>query len=167
MATDLTALEQRVAQLADKAAKPTADLTQATAELQAARLAEEERQTARRDEWERKFYEGWKETDQQLLEEYKQARRDFMDALRNDPMWSAWLRLQETWGRRNALRQYVEGMIPKHAPDDVIPTALPYSDPDAVWKIITATIHRAGLDASDVESGRIEDERKTYAEGTD
>ncbi|SBV00573.1 hypothetical protein YW5DRAFT_01907 [Streptomyces sp. Ncost-T6T-1] len=167
-------LEARVEALAGKAAKPAAELDQARADLEAARAAEAERQEGRRADWDRGLLNDWQEMDNQLQAEERQAREDFLTALQEDPVWSAWARMRATWHRRNVIRSQAEGARVREATregqnyNDGSPIInLNYRDPSVLWATIINAIDDFGGDQAEAERERLQAARDTYAQGTD
>ncbi|MFE9922284.1 hypothetical protein ACFYQA_12025 [Streptomyces sp. NPDC005774] len=174
MATPITALEQRVADLQKQAAGPTTELEQVRAELETAREAEAARQATRGEDWERGLLNGWEEMDVQLQAEEKQHRADFLAALQNDPVWAAWTRMRATWHRRNAIRSTADGARYRGAVREGRPTQegaviplLNYREPTILWDTIIKAIEDQGQDAADAETARLQAERDAYVKGTD
>jgi hypothetical protein len=167
MPDTLTTLEQRVAQLQKQAAGPTAELEQAAAELQAAREAEQERQAERREAWNRGLLDSWEDMDAQLQAEEKQHRADFLAALQSDPVWSAWTRMRDTWHRRNAIRAEAEGARGQVDPQGNPVPYLNYREPTVLWDTIIKAIDDHGRDEAAAETERLQNQRETYAQGTD
>lgn len=167
MTTDITALQERVTALQAKAAAPAAELDQAAAELAAAQAAEAERQAERRAAWDRGLLAQWEDQDKELHAEEKQARADFLKALQNDPVWSAWVRMRATWHRRNAIRSTADGIRYREDPQGAQVPLLSYREPTILWDAIIQAIEDQGQDAAAAETQRLHDEREAYAKGTD
>ncbi|MFF9494247.1 hypothetical protein [Streptomyces flaveolus] len=167
MTTSINDLEQRVAALQAKAAKPTAELEQATAELFAAREAEQERQAGRRADWERGLLDSWEDRDAQLQAEGRQARDDFAAAIAADPVWAAWIRVRAADARRNALRSTASGAQHQHAPEAGEIPLLSYREPTRLWDEILRVVQEQEQQAANEETNLLHTERDEYARGTE
>ncbi|MFF3894657.1 hypothetical protein ACFYY3_15980 [Streptomyces sp. NPDC001812] len=165
METPITALEQRVDDLQKKAAGPTAELEQVRAELDAAREAENERQAGRRADWERGLLDSWEDRDAQLQTEERQARADFAAAIAADPVWSAWIRVRASWGRRNALRSTADGARRHHTPQAGEIPLLSYREPTRLWDEILSVVQQEEQEAANEETSLLHTEREQYAKG--
>ncbi|MEU0221138.1 hypothetical protein ABZ281_41655 [Streptomyces sp. NPDC006265] len=167
MTDTIATLEARAEKLRAQAAKPTAELDQVTSELEAARAAEAERQAGRAADWDRGLLAAWPDLDEQLRAEEKQARADFLQALQNDPVWSAWTRMRATWHRRNAIRSEADvARVQVDPQGDPVPF-LNYREPTVLWDTIIKAIDDQGRDEAAAETQRLQDEREAYAKGTD
>ncbi|MCF1645985.1 hypothetical protein [Streptomyces indiaensis] len=167
MSDTITALEARAEELRAQAAKPAAELDQVTAELEAARTAEAERQAGRGADWDRELLATWKDRDEQLRAEEQQARADFLKALQNDPVWSAWARMRATWHRRNIIRTTADGVRYREDPQGSQVPLLSYREPTILWDTIIGAIEDLGQDAAAAETERLHDEREAYAKADD
>lgn len=167
MADTIATLEARAQKLRAQAAKPAAELDQVTSELEAARAAEAERQAGRGADWDRGLLASWQDQDEQLRAEEKQARADFLKALQNDPVWSAWARMRATWHRRNAIRATADAVRYREDPQGSPVPFLNYREPSVLWDTIIKAIEDHGQDAAAAETERLQTERQAYAEGTE
>ncbi|MFF9117279.1 hypothetical protein ACF09Y_17010 [Streptomyces massasporeus] len=167
MTDTIATLEARAEKLRAQASKPVAELDQVTAELEAARASEVERQTVRGADWDRGLLASWKDQDEQLRAEEQQARADFLKALQNDPVWSAWARMRATWHRRNAIRSTADAIRYREDPQGSQVPLLNYREPTILWDTIIRAIEDLGQDAAAAETQRLHDEREAYAKGND
>ncbi|MFI2633932.1 hypothetical protein ACH5A2_26675 [Streptomyces collinus] len=167
MADTIATLEARAEKLRAQAAKPTAELDQVTSELEAARAAEAERQAGRGADWDRGLLASWRDQDEQLRAEEQQARADFLKALQNDPVWSAWARMRATWHRRNAIRSTADAIRYREDPQGSQVPLLNYREPTILWDTIIGAIEDVGQDAAAAETERLHDERDAYAKADD
>lgn len=136
---------------AEQAAKARARADELTRQVEAEQAARAQARQAGLDEHDRQMIAGWREESDRIEQEGQAAYAAFQQAVRDDPVLSAWTAYRAARWRRQHLHSYVAAAISRTGSDVQRPPDLSYCDPRLLEDVLDACEQDARNLAGDAE----------------